>query len=204
MQEFIKYFDTIKSHDLDKITEHSLRPALNELLETIAKQLNPKIKIVHEHKREGKFGAPDFKVFETENIIGYIENKKIDEALDKILKSDQIKKYKELSNNLLLTNYLDWIWLKNGEIQQRETLCTIKNLPDFKNLADFQKCKTVKDLINNYFSTAPQGISEPKILAHSLATRAKILKDFLFDELEIQEKSENQQKLKGLYRILLE
>ncbi len=199
MQQFIKYFDIIKSHDLDKITEHSLRPALYELLETIAKELNPKIKIVHEHKREGKFGAPDFKVFETDNIIGYIENKKIDEALDKILKSDQIKKYKELSNNLLLTNYLDWIWLKNGEIQQRETLCFMSDFDNKNSKLDISKAKAIKDLINNYFSTAPQGISEPKLLAHSLATRAKILKDFLFDELEIQENSETRQKLKGLY-----
>jgi len=32
---------------------------------------------MHEHKREGKFGAPNFKIFETENIIGYIEKQEI-------------------------------------------------------------------------------------------------------------------------------
>jgi predicted helicase len=199
MQEFIKYFDTIKSHDLRKITEHTLRPALNELLVTIAKELNPQIKIIHEHKREGKFGAPDFKVFETENIIGYIENKKIDETLDKILKSDQIKKYKELSNNLLLTNYLEWIWIRTGEIQQRETLCFISDLEIQKSELNLAKAQIIKTLINNYLSTAPQGISEPEKLAESLALRAKLLKDFIFEELQRQEQTENQPKLKGLY-----
>ncbi len=38
MQEFIKYYEAIKSHDLSKITEHSLRPALNELLLSIANE----------------------------------------------------------------------------------------------------------------------------------------------------------------------
>ncbi len=52
-----------------------------------------KVKILHEPKREGKFGSPDFKITHTESIIGYVENKKIEETLDKTIKSDQIKKY---------------------------------------------------------------------------------------------------------------
>jgi len=199
MQEFIKYFDTIKSYDLSKITEHSLRPALNELLISIANELNPKIKVIHEHKREGKFGAPDFKIFENENIIGYVENKRIDEQLDKILKSDQIKKYIELSNNLLLTNYLEWIWIRNGEIQKRETLPKLSESFELS-----ESYKTVKELICNYLSTAPQGISEPKKLAESLAVRAKLLKDFIDEELQRQEQLDEQPKLKGLYHTFKE
>jgi len=199
MQEFIKYYDAIKSHDFNKITEHSLRPALNELLLSIANEFNPKIKIIHEAKREGKFGAPDFKVFETENIIGYIENKKIDEQLDKILKSDQIKKYKELSNNLLLTNYLEWIWIRNGEIQQSEKLCELSESLKLSGSLNIENSKKVKELICNYLSTAPQGIAEPKKLAESLAIRARLLKDFIFEELQRQEKLDDQPRLKGLY-----
>jgi len=199
MQEFQKYYDTIKSHDLSKITEHSLRPALNELLLSIANECNSKIRVIHEHKREGKFGAPDFKIFETDNIIGYIENKKIDEQLDKILKSDQITKYKELSNNLILTNYLEWIWILNGEIQSRETLCFISDFDNKKSKINNDKARLVKELIINYLSTPPQGIASPKQLAESLAIRARLLKDFIFEELHRQEQLEEQPRLKGLY-----
>ncbi len=73
MQEFIKYYETIKNQDFNKITEHSLRPALNELLLFIANEFNPKIKVI---------------------------------------------------------NYLVWIWIRNGEIQRRETLC--EDLTTFK------------------------------------------------------------------------
>ncbi|MCS6820423.1 MAG: N-6 DNA methylase, partial [Microscillaceae bacterium] len=199
MQEFVKYYDTLKSQDLSEITEHTLRPVLNELLTSIAKELNPNIKIIHEPKREGKFGAPDFKVFEADNIIGYVENKKIDESLDKVLKSEQIKKYKELSNNLLLTNYLEWFWIHNGEVQRRESLCSIADIENQHFQLNSDKAKVVKELITHYLSTPPQGIAEAKKLAESLAIRARLLKDFIFEELERQKLLEDQPKLKGLY-----
>ncbi len=90
MTEFEKYFKSLQSQKLSAITEHSHRPALQELIESLT---NPTIKVLHEPKREGKFGSPDFKITDTESIIGYIENKKIEENLDKTIKSDQIKKY---------------------------------------------------------------------------------------------------------------
>lgn len=131
MTDFEKYFKSLQSHQIDDITEHSHRPALKELLENIA---DAKIKILHEPKREGKFGSPDFKITRTESIIGYIENKKIEENLDKTIKSDQIKKYQSLSDNILLTNYIDWIWLKEGKIQKREALCFLTDIENKGNV----------------------------------------------------------------------
>src|SRR3989339_56418 len=121
IKAFKVYFDHIKKLDLDDATEHTLRPALDHLLNALAGE---KIKVIHEPKRDqtGK-GAPDFKFKTNECILGYLENKKTTENLDQILKSDQIAKYKQLSGNLILTNYLEWVWLKDGAITKRETLC---------------------------------------------------------------------------------
>lgn len=199
MHEFTQYYQALLNHEPSEITEHSLRPALNKLLVALAQEVNPDIKIVHEPKREGKFGAPDFKIFEVYNIIGYVENKKIDEQLDKTLKTEQIKKYTELSDNLLLTNYIEWIWLRKGAVQQREILCHIADLRNKKPTLDLTRAKAVKALITNFLSTAPQGIVEANRLAESLALRAKLLKNFIFEELERQEKLDEQPKLKGLY-----
>ena len=58
----------------------------------ISELKNNKIKILHEPRREGQFGSPDYKVTNNSGIIGYIENKKIDENLNKIIQSQQIKK----------------------------------------------------------------------------------------------------------------
>ena len=55
-------------------------------------------------------------------ILGYVEDKTIGENLDQVLKSDQIARYKQLSSNILLTDYLQFIWLKDGKINAREPI----------------------------------------------------------------------------------
>ena len=131
-----------------------------------------KIKVIHEPKRDetGK-GAPDFK-FKTndERILGYLENKKTTENLDQILKSEQIAKYKQLSGNLILTNYLEWIWLKDGVITKRETLCYLSDVGYPKARLDPDKADKVAALIAAFLSTPPKGIGRAKDLALALAT----------------------------------
>jgi type I restriction-modification system DNA methylase subunit len=196
MVDFEKYFKSLQSQKIDVITEHSHRPALKELLESIA---GPKIKILHEPKREGKFGSPDFKVTQFESIIGYVENKKIEENLDKTLKSDQIKKYKSLSDNILITNYIDWIWIKDGKIQKREALCFLTDIENKRTRIDQSKVESVHALIKAFFSQAPKEIGDAKKLAGALAIRAKLLKDFLLDELRSQEQEHTEGRLYQLY-----
>lgn len=199
MDYFALYFHALQAANLAEITEHSLRPDLKNLLSAVANTVDSKITILHEGKREGKFGAPDFKVTRVDNIIGYVENKKIGENLDIILKSEQIKKYQQLSNNILITNYLEWIWLNKGDIQ-RETLCSVSDIARKKASLDPGKAKSVAALIQKFFSFAPEGIGKPKDLAQALALRGKMLKEFLAEELQRQEEHETKGKLFGLYQ----
>ena len=101
-----------------------------------------------------------------------VENKKIDESLDKILKSEQIKKYQQLSDNILMTNYLEWIWLNKGAIQ-RATLCSVSDVARKKADLDPKKAESVAALIQKFFFFAPEGIGKPKDLAQALALRGK-------------------------------
>jgi hypothetical protein len=55
-------------------------------------------------------------------ILGYVETKQIGENLDLVLKSEQIAKYKTLSQNIVLTDYLHFVWISKDGIQ-RESLC---------------------------------------------------------------------------------
>ncbi len=199
MKIFQDYIKELQSTPIDQITEHSKRTALENLLNGVARELSIKVSILHEPKREGKFGSPDFKISETENIIGYIENKKVDEKLDKILKSDQIIKYKKLSDNIILTNYIEWIWIKEGEVYKRQSLCFLSDIESKKFKLDKSKVDEVESLIKGFFSQAPIGIADSKKLAFALAVRAKHLKDFILDELQLQEKKEETGKLYDLY-----
>ncbi len=200
MTDFEKYFKALQAHRVDEITEHSHRSNLQQLLESIA---SPKTKVLHEPKREGKFGSPDFKITQVESIIGYVENKKIEENLDKILKTGQIKKYQELSDNILITNYIEWIWIKEGKVQQRETLCFLTDIEDKRKKPDNDKVKAVEKLIKSFFSQAPKEIADAKKLAEALAIRAKLLKDFLLEELQRQEKEHNEGRLFQLFETFV-
>jgi len=99
MIEFQQYIKDLQSEPIESITEHSKRRSLENLIIAIAEtsQNKDKIKILHEPRRKENYGAPDFLIYTINSIIGYVENKKITENLDKVLKSEQIKKYRELS-----------------------------------------------------------------------------------------------------------
>lgn len=197
MEIFNKYISQIKKFSLSEITEHSNRKDLQELLELISTEKNKKIKILHEPKRN-KGLSPDFKISINESIIGYVENKGIEEDLNKILKSEQIKKYKELSDNILVTNYIDWVWVRDKK-QKIISLCSLEDLEKRHFKLDETNVNEVYNLILNFFSQPSLGISKPKDLASALAIRGKLLNEFLQKELHRQEKENSTGKLFGLY-----
>ncbi len=199
MKLFQDYLNELQASPIDQITEHSKRAALENLLNGLAIELPNKIAILHEPKRDGKFGAPDFKITNADNIIGYIENKKIEENLDKVLKSDQISKYKQLSDNIIITNYIEWIWIKEDEVIKRQNLCYLSDLENKKFKLDHKNADEIKQLIKDFFLQPPLGIADTKKLAEALAIRGKHLKDFILDELINQEKKENTGRLYDLY-----
>ena len=193
---FDTYFKALQAHPLAAITEHSLRGELKALLIGLA---NKNTRILHEPKREGKFGSPDFKITNTESIVGYVENKKIGEDLDKVIKSSQIIKYQALSDNILVTNYTEWIWLREGKIQQREILCFTSDVENKRAKLNTEKVTAVTKLLTSFLSQPPTQITDTKKLAGALALRAKLLKDFLKEELERQAKVHTEGRLYQLY-----
>lgn len=199
-EEFKIYIEALQSSSLSDITEHTHRTQLENLLNAIKNASNTKIKILHEPKRLKEFGAPDFKVSFADSIIGYVENKSIEENLDKILKSDQIRRYRELSKNIILTNYIEWIWIKDDNIV-RENLCFLTDLENKKFKLDENKVNAVVKLVKNFLSYPPEKIGKPKELANALAVRTKNLKDFLYEELQEQIKEDRQGTLCGIYKV---
>ncbi len=88
MSYFEEYFKALQNTPVETITEFSHRTQLENLLNAIRAKHKLKIKILHEPKREERFGAPDFKITSHESIVGYVENKKVEENLDKTIKTD--------------------------------------------------------------------------------------------------------------------
>lgn len=202
---FVDYFKAIKETDLSDATEYTLRTPLHNLLDALAKDRKPPPKIIPEPKRDKtKLGAPDFKVKLHEAIVGYVETKKVGENLDAVLKSEQIAKYKKLSGNIILTNYLEWIWLKDDSTPKKATLCSLDDAVNHRAKLDPEKAGKVAELIAGFLSTPPQKLADAKKLAYALAVRCHDLRDFLLEELEHQEREHRQGKLHGLYLVFQE
>ncbi len=192
MNKASQYLKELKKIDTQEATEHSLRSMLENLLKDLAQEVNKEISVLQEPKRQGKFGTPDFKISNTTGIIGYCETKKVGENLAEILKTPQIKKYLALNSNLLVTDYLTFIWLK-GETEVRRVQLEEATAQHLENL------------IKDFFRETPQGISTAKELAKALAIRTKFLKEGLADLLKEQlENSESIAILKSLYNSVKE
>jgi hypothetical protein len=198
---FDAYLRKLRQTPLGEQTEHTGRSALEGLLNEFATATaGGKATVQHEPKKVADKGAPDFRIKRNGMILGYVETKPIGENLDKVLKSEQIARYKGLSQNIVLTDYLHFIWInKNG--LQRETLCHATDLenPRFRPRED--RAAAVAKLLEAFFSTAPEGIGRSQQLALALAQRSRLLKDYLGEEL-VRQKSEHQEgRLYGLFQV---
>jgi hypothetical protein len=197
---FENYLRSLRQ-DRDEKNELSDRAALEALLNAAARAADPGIHIIHEAKKVAGSGAPDFKVMKAAMILGYVENKTIGENLDQVLKSDQIRRYKALSNNILLTDYLQFIWIKDGKVNGRENIAFPDDLEGKAKKPREDRVKAVSDLLRGFFSITPEGIGHAQQLALALATRSHFLRDFLDRELRRQEKEHREGRLYGLYQI---
>jgi hypothetical protein len=197
---FDRYLLALRKTPIDEKTEHTDRGALQNLLQAIANECGSGIAVQHEPKRIADKGAPDFKVTKSGLILGYVENKAIGENLDKVLKSDQIKRYRTLSQNIIVTDYLHFIWI-NKDVIQRETLCHEADLESSRYRLREDRVAAVNKLLDGFFSTAPEGIGRAQQLALELATRSRLLRDYLGEELIRQEREHKEGRLYGLFQI---
>jgi hypothetical protein len=211
---FDRCLKALRKTPIDDKTEHTDRLALENLLQAIADDVAAGVTVHHETKRKKikgkangndsatqKKGAPDFKVTSRGLILGYVENKAVGENLSKVLKSDQIAKYKILSDNIMLTDYLQFIWINKYGPPQSERLCDETDIENPKFRLREDRARAVSKLLEAFFSTAPEGIGRAQQLALALATRSQLLRDYLGEELVRQEREHKEGRLYGLFQI---
>ncbi|MUU62095.1 type ISP restriction/modification enzyme [Helicobacter pylori] len=177
-----EYLEGIKDLTPEK-NELTHRPSLYNLLDKLKNHFNKEFKIEHEPKKDKQGGQPDFRVSYQGLNIGYIENKRVGTNLSQLLKSDQILKYLELNPNLMLTDYLDFVWV--GKDENNEPL--IKRGISIASLDELSKPlkpkpQTERDLIGffkGFFNYEAAPITNAKDFANALSAPTKYLKDAL-------------------------
>ncbi|WP_423750291.1 N-6 DNA methylase [Helicobacter pylori] len=177
-----EYLEDIKDLTPEK-NELTHRPSLYTLLKGLKENFNKEFKIEHEPNRDKQGGQPDFRISYQGLNIGYIENKRVGTNLNQLLKSDQILKYLELNPNLMLTDYLNFMWV--GKDEENKPL--IKREISIASLDELSKPlkpkpQTERDLIElfrGFFNHEAAPITNAKDFATRLSVPTKYLKDAL-------------------------
>lgn len=164
-------------------TEHTHRPALKALLESMA----PKITATNEPKRIA-CGAPDFVVSRNDLPLGYVEAKDVGFSLDDALRSDQLKRYVSSLDNLILTDYLEFRWFTEGQPRGKVRLADV--LPSRRLGKPRDTAGDLRILMTSFLDHAPVTISSPKELAERMARLTHVIRDIIVVAFERNEASE--------------
>jgi len=197
MTEISDYLKNIIKGYLSGIsTEHSYRGDLKDLINNLVKG----IVVTNEPKRQ-KCGAPDYIIQVKEIPIGYIEVKDVGNDLNKTEKSEQMKRYLASLDNLILSDYFDFRFFRNGQKVKEIRLATIENNKIKVNIENFQSFITH---IDDFCGYKGQTIKSSEQLAKMMAQKARMMEEVIFNAVkEDDENNSLRSQLEAFRQILI-
>lgn len=175
-------------------TEHTYRGDLQQLLQTML----PDVAITNEPKRID-CGAPDYILSRKDIPLGYIEAKDIGVEIGaKATKKDkeQFDRYKAALDNLIITDYLQFHFYKQGELKAS---CAIAEVSNGKIITNPQNFDLFTSLIQSFAITVTQSIKSPIKLAQMMAAKAKLMADVIDKALNDDKENNTQSELYNQY-----
>lgn len=183
-------------YQTDETTEHSFRGSLETLLKSMlpkSKKNQTPINVINEPKRK-EYGAPDFELRKGDVIISFIETKDLfDKDLrgqnDKVHK-EQFDRYKKAINTIAFTDYLEFVLYEKGEEILSARIAELQG-NNIVPVSDAQQFSNFQKIIQILLEAKPQPIKSAKVLAETLAAKAKIIASILSKALEKKSSSED-------------
>ena len=193
-----KYLEEITGiYQQGKATEHSYRPALKKLIES----LNNNLQALNEPKRIA-CGAPDFVINQGIVEVGHLEAKDIGTSLKKVENTPQIKRYLQALGNLIITDHLEFRWYVSGELRLSAAVATLNQKKQIK--PDSQGILQVEQLFCQFFLSKVIQITTPRELAKKMAALAQLIRDAIGQALKDQDCGGMlRQQLQSFQRVLI-
>jgi predicted helicase len=163
-------------------TEHTHRPALKALVESLAMGVT-----ATNEPRRIECGAPDFIITRGSATIGYIEAKDVGKSLDEAERSDQLKRYLASLSNLILTDYLEFRWYVDGERRLPARLGTLTKEGKIKR--DKAGAQAVAELLDNFLAHKAEAVGTPKELALRMARLAHLIRNLIVNAFQKEPES---------------
>ncbi len=161
-----------KSLATGSATEHTHRPALKALLEAVGENITA----INEPQRI-ECGAPDYIITRAGTPVGYVEAKDVGRSLDAAERSEQMRRYRESLNNLILTDYLEFRWYVEGEHRETARLATLTI--DGRIRTRRGGIQAVSGLLQKFFAQAAPTVGTPQELAQRMAVLARMTRDLI-------------------------
>jgi hypothetical protein len=163
-------------------TEHTHRPALKGLLESLA----PGITATNEPSRI-ECGAPDFVINKKVLTVGYIEAKDVGKSLDDIERGkgpdgERFKRYLDSLSNLVLTDYLEFRWYVDGDRRLVASLGTVTREGKIKR--DKAGIQAVDELLSSFLAHKATAVGTPRDLALRMARLAHLIRNLIVAAFE--------------------
>ena len=165
------YLDQVRAkYASGQATEHSYRPALQALFESI----DPGLTVINEPKRSDT-GMPDFLFRRGDVPVGWVEAKDVDKDVIKLkgYSVEQRQRYVKAYPNLIYTNGVEFEFIREGEgvhfVSIADFLMGLQPKPDQFELLARQ--------LKNFAEAQPISIRSAKKLAEIMAAKAAIIKD---------------------------
>lgn len=172
--------------------EHSYRGDLQTLLESMLTGV-----LVTNEPARYEFGAPDYILTKRDVPVGFIEAKDIgDRDLEGVKKSgnkEQFDRYKASLENIIFTDYLEFLLYRDGQLVSSIRIAEIKNgriIAKPENFDDFES------FIQSFVVHTSQPIRSAKKLAELMAGKARLLYDVLEKALSSDEQNNLNSTLK--------
>ena len=188
-----QYIETINQRfRLGNSTEHTFRGDLQHLLESLVTD----IRATNEPKKQS-CGAPDYIITRGEISVGFIEAKDIGdkdlEGKKKTGNQEQFDRYKTALPNLIITDYIDFHFYRNGIFTTKISIGSIDNgfiKPISENFEQFTQ------LFYNFCETISQTIKSPTRLAEMMAGKTRLMADIIEKSLNDDDDNGNLSNLK--------
>lgn len=193
-----KYLEEITGiYQQGNATEHSYRPALKKLIES----LNNNLQALNEPKRIA-CGAPDFVINQGMVEIGHLEAKDIGTSLKKVENTPQIKRYLQALGNLIITDHLEFRWYVSGELRLSASVASLNQKKQIK--PDSQGVLQVEQMFCQFFLSKVIQITTPRELAKKMAALAQLIRDAIAQALKDQDCGGMlRQQLQSFQRVLI-
>ncbi len=157
-------------------TEHTHRPALKSLIESLA----PGVTATNEPKRV-ECGAPDLVISRKAGhgpvTLGHIECKDLDADLKEVERDEQLKRYLPALPNLILTDYLEFRWYVDGAFRQPARLASVGK--GRKLIPEKDGAEAVTQMLAEFLAHKAEPINSPKELALRMARLTHFIRDMI-------------------------